>query len=82
MIETKIIERDGLTLTESAHQSYTNMTLSVGMVTGHPVDTIYLRVECQKDWMLLLRPDEAMSLVWLLSGVCWSEAMSKMEGEK
>lgn len=55
---------DGLTYTPVARQNYTNgKAFSAGTVEGHPVDTLYL------DWgsgMLLLRPDEAGAIVWVL----------------
>ena len=74
-------EREGLTFQELMRQPYENMIMSAGLVSGHPVDTIYFRLEREEDWMLLLRRDEALALVWLLSGVCWSEEIGKVGWE-
>jgi hypothetical protein len=75
-------EEDGLCFTEVIKQEYkgNNCIISAGFVEGDnkpPVDTIYLRL--QKDsvepTVLLLRPDEAGAINWVLSGVVWSYLM-------
>lgn len=69
----------GLTFTEVVRQAYTNSAFSAGMVDGHPVDTLYLKLERNgnTDTFLLLRPDEAAALGWCLTGVLWSEALQR-----
>lgn len=70
---------DGLTFTEMIVQAYNNCSFSAGYVEGHPVDTMYLRLlRGDSDRMFLLRPDEVQAIVWCLTGVLWSEAMSKL----
>jgi hypothetical protein len=56
-------------------QPYANCAFSAGFVTGHPHDTLYLRLarDGQEPTTLLLRPDEAAALAWCLTGVLWSE---------
>lgn len=65
---------DGLTYRELIRQEYTNSSFTAGEVEGHPVDTLYLRLERDGnvDTFLLLREDEAAALIWCLSGVLWS----------
>lgn len=75
---------------EILKQEYTgnNCKFSAGFVYGEDKpeeDVLYLCLE--KDGVepttLLLRPDEAQSLAWLLSGVVWSYLiMEKHEGDK
>ena len=67
-------------LEELAHQEYENCCLSSGKVTGKEPDTIYLMFEREgeEDKTLYLRPDEALSIVWLLSGTLWSNRISEM----
>lgn len=62
-----------------------NCKFSSGFVEGHSVDTIYIRLEKDgvEPTMLLLRPDEAAAMAWCLTGVLWSDSMSKMtEGKQ
>jgi hypothetical protein len=49
-------------------------------VDGHPVDTIYLKLEREEEepTLILLRRDEALTITWLLSGALWSEEQAKM----
>lgn len=60
-----------------------NCMFEFGIVEGHPVDTIYLKMS--KDGVephtLLLRRDEAMIIVHGLSGALWSEEMARTFGE-
>jgi hypothetical protein len=57
-------------------QPYANCTFSAGFVSGHEVDTLYLRLKRgDDDTTILLRPDEAAALAWCLTGVLWSERM-------
>ena len=69
----EVWETDGLIFSEMVRQPYTNCVFAAGYVDGHPVDTIYLRWERGDDGgMLMLRPDEAAALGWLLNGMLWS----------
>jgi len=72
-------QEDEFTFTEVIRQAYTDTVLSAGMVEGHPVDTLYLKLERNGhiDTFLLLRPDEAAALAWCLTGVLWSDALVK-----
>lgn len=60
--------------TELIRQAYQNCVFSAGAVEGHPVDTLYLKLERDghTDTFLLLRPDEAAALAWCLTGALWS----------
>ena len=59
-----------------------NCKISAGFVHGDDkpiVDTIYLRLEkdAVEPTILLLRPDEAQIIAWLMSGVVWSHLMNE-----
>jgi len=60
--------------TELICQEYTNCSFSAGIVEGHPVDTLYLQAEKEGTitTQLLLRPDEAAAIIWVMSGALWS----------
>ena len=64
---------------EVLRQEYSgnNCIFSAGFVTGHEIDTMYIRLE--KDGLepeiILLRPDEMACIAWLASGVLWSNEM-------
>jgi len=70
---------DGLTFAELIRQAYQNCVFSAGLVEGHPVDTMYLKLERngQTDTFLLLRPDEAAALAWCLTGALWSVEVAR-----
>jgi hypothetical protein len=63
-----------LQFTEIIRQEYSNCCFSAGLVTGHPVDNVYLQAE--KDGVvttqLILRPDELAAIAWVATGVLWS----------
>lgn len=65
---------DNLVLTELIKQPYLNCTFSAGLVAGHEVDTVYLKLERtnEEPTVILLRPDEMAALLWCGSGVLWS----------
>jgi hypothetical protein len=67
----------GKTYTELIRQAYSNCVFSAGTVEGHPVDTLYLKLERDGtiDTFLLLRPDEAAAVAWCLTGALWSDAL-------
>jgi len=58
-------------------QPYSNCIIDAGMVEGHPVDTIYLRFqrEAEEPTIFFLRKDEALAIIWVLSGTLWSDSM-------
>lgn len=82
-------DENGLIYQELLKQEYAgnNCKFSAGFVTGDNKpgeDTIYLCLEKddREPTTLLLRPDEAQSLAWLLTGVVWSHLLNlKYEGE-
>ena len=71
--------------TENARQEYTgnNCIFSAGFVDGHPVDTMYLKLEKdgEEPITILLRPDEMAIIAWLASGVLWSGEMQRMDNK-
>jgi hypothetical protein len=76
-------DENGLTYTELIRQEYggNNCIISAGFVEGESkpdVDEIYLRLEKDnvEPTVLLLRPDEAQVIAWVLSGSVWSYLMS------
>lgn len=70
---------DNIILHELARQEYSNCALSSGH-TDHEIDTIYLRFERdgEEPTTLFLRPDEALSCIWLLSGSLWSQKIGEL----
>jgi len=76
-INNVAFEHDGLLFTEVIRQEYSNCVFSAGNVEGHPVDTMYLKLERNGkiDTFLLLRPDEMAAIGWLASGTLWSHHM-------
>jgi hypothetical protein len=75
-----------MTFEELIAQPYRDCRFSAGFVSGHPVDTLYLRLErdAASPTTILLRPDEAAALAWCLTGVLWSERLrldAAAEGE-
>lgn len=67
-----------MTLDEIAAQPYTDARFSVGFVSGHPVDTMYLRFERngQEPTTILLRPDEMAAVMHVAAGALWSHLVS------
>lgn len=68
---------------ELVSQPYTDAVFSAGFVTGHPVDTVYLRLERdgEEPLMILLRPDELAAVAWLATSVLWSHEMAQLAGQ-
>jgi hypothetical protein len=82
-------EEDGLYFTEVIRQEYkgNNCIVSAGFVEGDnkpPVDVIYLRLtkDSVEPTTLLLRPDEASAINWVMSGVVWSYFMNEKHKEE
>lgn len=78
-VEETTWSEDDLTFVELIRQAYRNCVISAGTVAGHPVDTLYLKLERggQVDTFLLLRPDEAAALAWRLTGALWSVEVAR-----
>ena len=53
-------------------QPYQNCEFSAGFVKGHPVDTLFLRLEREEELTILLRPDEMAAIAYCASGILWS----------
>ena len=69
-----------VTYHEAVSQLYANCKISTGFVEGHPVDTMYVRLERDTDGadgplMLLLRPDEMAAIAYCATGILWSHLM-------
>ena len=60
---------------ETVSQPYNNCKFSAGFVHGHPVDTLYLKLERTNDEpvCILLRPDEMAAIAYCASGILWSD---------
>lgn len=69
--------------TELIKQEYTanNCRFSGGTVEGHPVDTLYLRLEKdgENKTEILLRRDEVAAIAWICSGLLWSSLIDEVE---
>ena len=65
---------------EIAAQPYTDAKFSAGFVSGHPVDTMYLRFERdgQEPTTVLLRPDEMAAVMHVTAGVLWSHCIAEV----
>ena len=57
---------------------------SAGFVEGHPVDTMYLRLQIdgEDEFCILLRPDEMAIIANLVTGVLWSWLLESVEENK
>jgi len=72
-------EEDGIIYTEVIRQIYSgnNCVFSAGFVENAPakVDTIYLKLvkDGEMPTIILLRPDEAAVIAWVMSGVLYSK---------
>lgn len=71
--------------TEVLRQEYTknNCVFSAGFVDGHPIDTMYIRLEKdgEEPTIIFLRPDEMACMAWLASGVLWSSEMRNLTND-
>lgn len=78
-------EIGGLKFTELCRQVYAvnNCVFAAGSVEGHPVDTVYLSYEKDSEpvTFLLLRPDEALAIAWVLTGTVWSGQIAELPEE-
>ena len=59
---------------EIASQPYSDAVFSAGFVTGHPIDTVYLRCQrgSEEPTTWLMRPDELAAIMHVAAGVLWS----------
>jgi hypothetical protein len=66
---------------EVVSQPYLNCKFSAGFVTGHPVDTMYLKLERENDddVLIVLRPDEMAAIAYCAAGAMWSNSMKELE---
>ena len=69
-----------ITLHETGRQPYADAAFSAGLVEDHATDTIYLTLERggEQPTTILFRTDEALSVMWLLSGAVWSEHIAEV----
>lgn len=67
---------------ETGRQEYTKnkCVFSAGLCFGHPVDSMYLKLERgdEEPIVILFRPDEVAAILWLLGGAMWSNEMARM----
>ena len=65
----------------AAVQEYQNCEISAGLIAGLEPDTVYLRFDkdVEKPTTILLRPDEALAVLYVLSGALWSQSMFVLE---
>ena len=70
----QIVEQP-ITLEKVVEQPYKDASFRAGLVQGHEVDTIYFEIDRDErpQLTMLLRSDEALALIWVLSGALWSE---------
>src|SRR5512146_473665 len=68
---------------EVVSQPYLDCSFSAGIVLGHPIDTLYIKLERppEKPTIILLRPDEAAAIVHCLGGALWSRALGDLLAE-
>ena len=62
-------------LEQVTEQPYDDASFSAGLVKGHEHDTVYFTMarRGEPETTVLLRNDEALALIWVLSGALWSE---------
>ena len=64
----------------AAVQPYQNCEISAGLIEGLEPDTVYLRFDKDKikPTTMFLRPDEALAVIYTLSGALWSQKMKEI----
>lgn len=78
-------EEDGIVYTEAIRHTYSNnnCVFSAGFVENASVkeDTIYLKLlrEGETPTIILLRPDEAAIISWIMSGVLYSKLVEDVK---
>jgi len=79
-----IVNKQRAKFWRAAHQSYTNCEFSAGLIEGIEPDTIYLRFDKngQKPTTVMLRVDEALAIIHVLSGALWSDEIFIMTEKK
>jgi hypothetical protein len=61
---------------------HSNMRFEAGIATGHPTDTLYIKIEKPDDnyWTtILITPEEAISLIWVLTGAMSTDEIFNAE---
>lgn len=68
-----------VTLWEACAQPYDNCKFSAGLIDGHQIEVIYLRLEGdgRETREFLLRADEAAAIAWVLNGALLSYHQEK-----
>jgi hypothetical protein len=79
-----VYDPGALVYDEMCSQPYEDCMISAGLVTGHPVDTIYLRLSRlgDEEKTILLRTDEAMAVAWCVTGALFGERVQPMLEEQ
>lgn len=74
-----VFQHAAYTCTELISQPYLNGTISTGLLEGHPVDSVYLRLQRgEEDLLLTLRPDEMAALAFVATGLLWSREIGAL----
>lgn len=63
---------------------YENKEFSAGIVKGLEPDTVYLRIDRDdgKPTTIMLRPDEALAVLHVLSGALWSKLILEVDDKE
>ena len=66
---------------KAEEQPYKNCEFSAGIVTGLEPDTIYMRIDGdnRKPITIVLRPDEALAIQYVLAGAIWSKQIQELK---
>jgi hypothetical protein len=66
---------------QAAEQGYLDMTISSGLVEGIEPDNYYLKFDRdgEEPTTLFLREDEALAVLFVLSGALWSTSIFGLE---
>ena len=73
-------------LEETIEQPYQNCRVSAGVVHDNesvPDDTVYLKLERdgEEPTIYTMRPDEAMAVIYCLSGALWSNELRRIDDD-
>jgi len=62
---------------EVLKQDYDDCSISAGLVINDEIETIYLKLSRLDDEIsIVLTDDEALAIIWTLSGALWSKNIS------
>ena len=75
------VVKQQITLESVCEQPYEGACFRAGRVEGHDVDEMYFELEREGKPQLtvLLRDDEALALIWVMSGAVWSGMIGEKE---